>query len=54
MMRDNGLFNEYMLAYRLGIKHSDVMTMSNKEYLGWQAYAKRCGVEGLSLEGFTL
>ncbi len=49
MMRDNSLFNEYMLAYRLGMKHSDLMTVFNTEYLEWQAFMKRCEVEGIAL-----
>ncbi len=49
MMRDNSLFNEYMLAHRLGMKHSELMTMTNTEYLEWQAFAKRCVAEGIVL-----
>ncbi len=49
MMRDNSLFNEYMLAHRLRMKHADMMTMSNTEYLEWQAFIKRCAVEGIPL-----
>lgn len=54
MMKDNSLFNEYMLAYRLGKTHAEIMMMTNTEYLEWTAYTKRCAAEGLSLEGFTL
>ncbi len=49
MMRDNSLFNEYMLAYRLGMQHAELMTMSNKEYLEWLAFHRRCAVEGIEL-----
>ena len=41
MMRDNSLYNEYVLAHELGMKHSTMMTMTNTEYLEWQAYFKR-------------
>ena len=49
MMKDNSLFNEYMLAYKLGMKHSTMMTMTNIEYLEWQAFTKRCAAEGIPL-----
>ena len=49
MMRDNSLFNEYMLAHRLGKRHAEMMTMSNTEYLEWQAFMKRCAAERISL-----
>ncbi len=48
MMKDNSRFNEYMLAYRLKMKHSDVMMMTNSEYLDWQAYFKRRAAESHS------
>ena len=49
MMKDHALFNEYMLAYRLKMKHSELITMPNVEYLRWQAFVKRCNAEGIPL-----
>ncbi|KKK75344.1 hypothetical protein LCGC14_2874650 [marine sediment metagenome] len=46
MMKDNSLYNEYTLAHALGKKHSEIMTMTNTEYLEWMAFFKRRQAEG--------
>ena len=45
MMRDNSLYNEYALSHELGMRHTEIMTMMNTEYLEWQAYFKRRNAE---------
>ena len=49
MMLDDAVFNEFMLAFKLKMKHSELMTMQNREYLGWHAFFKRCAVEKIPL-----
>ncbi len=45
MMRDNSLFNEYLLAHELRKTIGEVRMMTNTEYLEWQAYFKRRAAE---------
>ncbi len=48
MMLDNSLFNEFRLAHELGMRHTEIMMMTNTEYLRWQAYFKRRAAEAHS------
>ncbi len=45
MMLDNSLYNEHMLAHELGMRHTEIMLMTNTEYLNWFAYFKRRDAE---------
>ncbi len=48
MMLDNSLFNEYRLGHELGKSHTEIMMMTNTEYLRWCAYFKRRAAESHS------
>ncbi len=48
MMLDNSLYNEHILAHELRKSHTEIMMMTNSEYLDWQAYFKRRAAESHS------